>query len=221
MASSRPVRSPGAGAITAPAAPLRGLLVDWGGVMTSNVFGAFRAFCEAEGLSPEAVGERFRHDELSRELLVGLETGRLPEEEFEPRFAAVLGVPAPGLIGRLFAEVHPDETMLAVVRRARAAGIRTGLISNSWGTSRYDRALLTDLFDGVVISGEVGMRKPTRRIYELGAEAVGLAPAQCVFVDDLGFNLRPAAELGMATVHHTEAGQTLQELARLLDVDLR
>lgn len=229
MDSSPPEGSSGAGAITAPATPsrrapatpLRGLLVDWGGVMTSNVFDAFRAFCESEGLSTEAVGERFRHDELSRELLVGLETGQLPEAEFEPRFAAVLGVEAPGLIGRLFAGARPDEAMLAVVRRARAAGIRTGLISNSWGTSRYDRALLADLFDGVVISGEVGMRKPNQRIYELGAEAVGLAPAQCVFVDDLGFNLKPAAELGMATVHHTEAGQTLEELARLLDVDLR
>ena len=199
----------------------RGLLVDWGGVMTTNVFDSFRAFCEREGLSPEAVGERFRSDPQSRELLVGLETGALPEEEFEERFAAVLEVAAPGLIERMFAGGRPDQAMHHAVLRARSAGIRTGLISNSWGTSRYDRVLLGKLFDGVVISGEAGMRKPTREIYALGAQAIELEPSACVFVDDLTFNLRPARELGMATVHHVEPGQTIAALERLLSVELR
>jgi putative hydrolase of the HAD superfamily len=199
----------------------RGLLVDWGGVMTTNVFDSFRAFCEQEGLSAEAVRERFRTDPVSRELLVGLETGTLGEPEFEQSFATVLGVAPTGLIERMFAGGRPDQAMQDAVARARAAGVRTGLISNSWGTSRYDRSLLGRLFDGVVISGEVGMRKPTPAIYELGAEAIGLEPAACVFVDDLAFNLAPARELGMATVHHVEAGQTITELERLLAVDLR
>lgn len=203
-----------------PDAPYRGLLVDWGGVMTSNVFGTFRAFCEQEGLSPETIGERFRHDPESRELLVGLETGALPEEEFEPKFAALLGVSAPGLIDRLFSGAKLDKAMLSAVRRARAAGVRTGLISNSWGTRRYDRELLAELFDGVVISGEVGIRKPTPEIYILGAERIGLPPSQCVFVDDLPFNLKPAAELGMATVHHQEAAGTVAKLESLLGVSL-
>ena len=73
-------------------------------------------------------------DRESRELLVGLETGALPENEFERRFAAILGVSADGLIDRMFAGGVPDEAMQAAVRRARAAGVRTGLISNSWGT---------------------------------------------------------------------------------------
>ncbi|MGI8507046.1 MAG: HAD family hydrolase [Solirubrobacteraceae bacterium] len=199
----------------------RGLLVDWGGVMTSNVFDAFKAFCVGEGLSPETVGEHFRSDEHSRELLIGLETGALSEEEFEPHLAAVLGVSATGLIDRMFAGGQADDAMLGAVRRARGAGVRTGLISNSWGTRRYDRALLAELFDGVVISGEVGIRKPTREVYLLGAQAVGLAPAECVFVDDLPFNVKPAAELGMATVHHTDAAATIGELERLLGVELR
>jgi putative hydrolase of the HAD superfamily len=199
----------------------RGLLVDWGGVMTTNVFDSFGAFCHQEGLSAETVRERFRTDPVSRELLVGLETGTLSEPEFEQRFATILGVAPTGLIERMFAGGRPDQAMQDAVGRARAAGIRTGLISNSWGTSRYDRPLLGRLFDGVVISGEVGMRKPTPAIYELGAEAIGLEPGACVFVDDLAFNLAPARALGMATVHHVEAGQTITELERLLAVDLR
>ncbi len=198
-----------------------GLLVDWGGVLTTDVFAAFRSFCEQEGLSPEAVGEKFRGDPVSRELLIGLETGQLAEEEFEPRFAAILGVPAPNLIDRLFSGARPDNAMMQAVRRTRAAGIRTGLISNSWGTRRYDRALLTELFDGVVISGDVGIRKPAPAIYTLGAQGIGLDPSECVFVDDLPFNLEPAAELGMATVRHRDAEQTIAQLQRLLAVDLR
>jgi putative hydrolase of the HAD superfamily len=202
-------------------ATYQGLLVDWGGVMTTNVFDTFRAFCEGEGLTPEKVGELFRHDPKSRELLIGLETGALPEEEFEPQFAAVLGVPSSHLIDRLFAGARPDEAMLTAVRRAREQGIRTGLISNSWGTRRYDRALLSELFDGIVISGEVGTRKPDPEIYVLGAERIGLDPSLCVYVDDLGFNLKPAAALGMATVHHVNDAQTIPELERLLGVSLR
>jgi putative hydrolase of the HAD superfamily len=200
--------------------PYRGLLVDWGGVMTSDVFDTFGAFCELEGLEPDTVFRLFREDRGARELLIGLETGQLEEEEFEPRFAAFLGVEPPQLIDRMFAAGRSDEQMAAAVARARDQGVRTGLVSNSWGTRRYDRELLAKLFDGVVISGEVGMRKPTPAIYELAARRVGLSPRQCVFIDDLPFNLDPAAELGMATVHHTSAPETIAQLERLLGVEL-
>jgi epoxide hydrolase-like predicted phosphatase len=111
--------------------------------------------------------------------------------------------------------------MLSAVQNARAAGIRTGLISNSWGTRRYDRARLAELFDGIVISGDVGMRKPSPEIYELGVSEIGLRAEECVFVDDLAFNLEPAAELGMATVHHVTPEQTIAVLEELLGVELR
>ena len=201
--------------------PYQGLLIDYGGVLTTSPFESFRSFCELEGLEPETIGRRFREDRACRELLIGLETGVLAEVEFEEKFAAFLGVDPPHLIDRLFAAYHPDEEMVAAVLRIREAGIRTGLISNSWGTRRYDREQLARLFDGVVLSGEVGIRKPTPEIYELGAEQIGIEPAACVFVDDLPFNLGPAAELGMATVHHTSSQQTIAELERLLDVALR
>ena len=200
----------------------RGLLVDFGGVLTTDVFASFREFCEAEGLLPDTVRDRFMKDPMARELLADLETGRLTEAQFEAKFAAVLEIErSDGLIDRLFAGMRPDETMLGAVRAAKRAGVRTGLISNSWGHGRYDRTLFPELFDGVVISGEVGFRKPDPRIYELGAETVDLPPSACVFVDDLPGNLKPARELGMATVHHVRAEQTISELEDLLGVTLR
>jgi epoxide hydrolase-like predicted phosphatase len=200
--------------------PYRGLLVDWGGVMTTDLFASFRAFCEQAGLEADAVRRRFREDRESRDLLIGLETGKLSEEEFEPRFAAKLGIDNEGLIDRLFAGSRVDDRMVQAVATAREDGIHTGLISNSWGTRRYDRDLLARLFEGIVISGEVGIRKPAPEIYKLGADSIGLAPSDCVFVDDLPFNLEPAAELGMATVHHVGPDQTIPQLEELLGVKL-
>jgi epoxide hydrolase-like predicted phosphatase len=202
-------------------APRRGLLVDFGGVLTTDVFSSFQAFCRAEGLEPDAVAQRFRGDPDARQLLFDLEVGKLTEEEFEPRFAHVIGIAdSADLIDRLFAGMRPDYAMVNAVRAAKDAGVRTGLVSNSWGKGRYDRSQFPVLFDGVVISGEVGLRKPEPRIYELGAESIGLGAHDCVFVDDLPGNLKPARELGMATVHHTSAADTVPELERLLEVRL-
>jgi epoxide hydrolase-like predicted phosphatase len=199
-----------------------GLLLDWGGVMTSNLLASFSAFCQAEGLDASALSGIFRSNAEARELLIGLEEGRLEETDFELGLGELLGVAsAEGLIDRLFSGSELEPTMVQAVRAARSAGVRTGLISNSWGISRYPHDLLVELFDGVVISGQVGMRKPAPRIYELGSEAIGLNASACIFVDDLPFNLPPAEELGMAVVHHTDPESTIAELERLLGMSLR
>jgi putative hydrolase of the HAD superfamily len=199
-----------------------GLLIDFGGVMTSNVFDSFAAFCRDEGLPPDTVRDLFRQDRRAREALGDLETGRATDGEFEARFAALLGVePAEGLIARLFARMAPDERMFEGVAAARRAGIRTGLVSNSWGEEGYDRTRFAELFDAVVISGEIGIRKPAPEIYALAAERLGRAPERCVFVDDLAGNLKPAREIGMATVLHRDAETTLAELEQHLGVSLR
>jgi putative hydrolase of the HAD superfamily len=204
------------------AEPRRGLLIDWGGVMTTNLLASFKAFCESEGLDPEALAGAFRGNEQARELLFAFEEGRIEEAEFELGLAELLGVSsAEGLIDRLFSGSSAEEDMVSAVRTARGAGVRTGLISNSWGTTRYPHPLLDELFDGVVLSGDVGIRKPSPRIYELGAEAIGLPPARCVFVDDLPFNLPPAEELGMATIHHITPEHTIEELEGVLGISLR
>jgi len=192
-----------------------GLLVDWGGVMTTDVFASLAAFAETEGLAPDAVARLLRHDETARGLLDDLETGAAEPAEFERGVAALLGVAPDGLISRLMARVRVDETMVEAVRAARRAGVATGLVSNSWGPGGYPRDLIADLFDGVVISGEVGVRKPRPEIYRLGAEAIAVPPARCVFVDDLRGNLRPAEELGMTVIHHTSAHETAGRLAAL------
>ncbi len=109
--------------------------------------------------------------------------------------------------------------MIAAVERARAAGIRTGLISNSWGTGIYERAPM-QIFDATVISGDVGLHKPQPEIYELGAERLGIPAAECVFVDDLRENIAGAEAVGMTGILHRDPAETIAELERLLSVKL-
>jgi epoxide hydrolase-like predicted phosphatase len=203
--------------------PKRGLLVDFGGVLTTNVFDSFKAFCDAEGLPPDTIKETFRkRDGEGLALLRQLERGELDSDEFAERFGPVIGVgDTGGLVERLFAGMGPDEAMLDAVRGARGAGIRTGLISNSWGSGlAYDQALLDQLFDAVVISGDVGLHKPEPEIFLLGAERIGVPPEDCVFVDDLRENCAGAAAVGMAAILHRGAGGTVPELEHLLGLSL-
>jgi epoxide hydrolase-like predicted phosphatase len=201
---------------------VRGLLVDFGGVLTTNVFESFRAFCDTEGLDPDAVRLLFREDPAALAELRRLERGELSEDEFAGRFGGLLGIErTEGLVDRLFAGMEPDGEMVEAVKRAKRAGVRTGLVSNSWGAGRYDRAAFPEMFDGVVISGEEGIHKPEPEIFQLGAERIGLPPQECVFVDDLKENCAGAEAVGMIAVLHRGAETTVPELERLLGVALR
>lgn len=203
----------------------RGLIIDFGGVLTSNVFASFGDFAEAEGLQRDAIGRLFKTDRAARELLKDLESGTIDTTAFGPPFAARAGLAedrADGIVRRMFAGLRPDVAMADAVRAARRAGIRTGLLSNSWGDGMaYDEGLLEEAFDAVVLSHEERMRKPAPEIFEIAARRVGLAPGQCVFVDDLPFNLPPAEALGMRTVLHREAAETVPRLEELFGVALR
>ena len=203
---------------------MRGLLVDFGGVLTTNVFDSFRAFCEDEGLDPQAIKRLFRVDPRALECVRGLERGDLTEEQFAERFGELLELEPErrgGLVDRMFGHIQEDGDMVEALRQARAQGVRTGLISNSMGAGRYDRSTFPELFDGVVISGDEGMHKPEPAIYELGAERVGLPAADCVFVDDLRENCEGAEAVGMTAVLHRGADTTLPRLEELLGVELR
>jgi len=196
------------------------LIVDFGGVLTTDIWSAFASFCSAEGLAPETVRELFRGDAEALALLRGLETGKLTDAEFERRFGGLLELADhEGLIARMFADLSPDDEMIGAVRTARARGVSTGLISNSWGLGIYDRAP-TDLFDATVISGEVGLHKPQPEIYRLACERLGVEPGAGVFVDDLRENCAGAEEVGMTAVLHRNSARTIARLEQLLGVPL-
>jgi len=200
---------------------VKGLIVDFGGVLTTNVFDSFKAFCRAEGLPEDSVKNIFRERGEGLALLRELEKGELTADEFSQKFAPLLGVSPDNLVERLFGGAGPDEPMVDAVRRARAAGIKTGLISNSWGNGlAYDPALLEELFDAVVISGEVGLHKPQPEIFRLGAERIDVAPEQCVFVDDLRENCAGAEAVGMKAILHRGSAGTLPQLEVLLGIPL-
>ena len=200
----------------------RALLIDFGGVLTTPVWDSFSAFCLQNGLEEGAVKRLFREDPEALADLRALETGAIPEVEFERRFGARLGLEdSSQLIDSMFAGMVPVEAMTAAVRAARAAGVPTGLVSNSWSVGHYDRGLLAELFDAVVISAEVRMHKPQPEIYMLAAERVRRPPQSCLFVDDLRENCDGAAAVGMVPLLHREPEETIEMLERLLRMPLR
>lgn len=196
------------------------LLVDYGGVLTSDIWTSFSELCVRRGLAPDAAKRLFReHPEAIAELR-SLETGEADTARFEERFATLLGTEADGLIDGLFAGLTPAEPMLEAVRRARSAGIPTGLVSNSWVMDHYTEAT-RGLFDAVVISGEVGLHKPQPEIYLLAAERLGVEPEACVFIDDLRENCAGAEAVGMEALLHREPEATIARLQELLGIELR
>jgi epoxide hydrolase-like predicted phosphatase len=196
------------------------LLVDFGGVLTSSLYGRMAEFCVEAGLPADAITAALRTAE-GRSVLALEEAGRVPQANLESVLARQLGLPADGLIARLVNEdVLPQRAETAgLVRRARAAGVPVGLLSNSWGGGGHDIYAghdLAALFDVVVISHQVGLRKPEAPIFELAADRLGVAPRDCVFVDDARTNVAAAREAGMAAVHYTGEPGQLAEVERLI-----
>jgi putative hydrolase of the HAD superfamily len=204
-----------------PQVPARALLIDFGGVLTSDVFAAFSAFCEREGLPAQAMRDAFRSDEESRRLLVEHETGRLGEAAFGLAFARRLtaltgvGVSGEGLIERATAALEPDHAMVEAVAALHAGGVPTVLVSNTLGDGAYEWCDLDAMFDAVVLSGRVGVRKPSREIYRMAVAHTGVAPEECVLVDDLPHNLAGAERLGIRTLLHRRASETIPLLDAL------
>jgi len=197
----------------------KALLVDFGGVLTTDIWSSFAAFCEQRGLDAGAAKQLFRDDPDALATLRGLETGEVEPAEFERRFAALLGTEPDGLVEGLFAGLQPDQPMLEAVGRARDAGVPTGLISNSWVMDHYTDEIRS-LFDEVVISAEVGLHKPQPEIYLLAAERLGVRPEDCVFVDDLRENCAGAEAVGMTAVLHRDSAETISRVEELLGVPL-
>jgi putative hydrolase of the HAD superfamily len=197
-------------------------LLDYGGVLTSSVLDSFAAFCVAEAIDfdlfREVVLESARGPDS---IFHRVEKGLVDQHEFDDRLARTLTeatgkqVLATGLKQRLFSASTPDEEMLAAVRNIRKHGVKTALVSNSWGGADYPRHLFGELFDAVVVSGEVGLRKPDREIYVLAASKVGVPPERCVFVDDFRVNVEGAIGVGMHGILHRDTADTVAQLKQL------
>lgn len=211
---------------------LRGLITDWGGVLTSPLADSVAAWLAADGIEPHGYRTVMRawvteaYEGGGTNPIHGLEDGTLDPAEFERLLAAELRtvaggpVTAEGLIRRMFASFAPVEQMYEALRVARERDLSTGLLSNSWGND-YPREMWAELFDAVVISSEVGLRKPDERIFLHAAAALGLDPEECVFVDDIEHNIRAAEAVGMVGVHHVTPEQTVTRLEELFGVRLR
>ena len=182
------------------------------------------AHCERLGLSHDSFRNLVTADPKGRELYHQVERGELSQPDFERQIAQLLGVQPAGLIQGLLADLRPEPLIAEAVARARTAGIRVGVITNSWGTAPYDPYAayqLNQRFDAVVISSQVGLRKPEPAIYRLAADELAVPLGGIVFVDDIATNLPPAKELGMAVIHHVDPGRTVRNLERLLGLSDR
>jgi putative hydrolase of the HAD superfamily len=201
--------------------PFEAAFFDFGGVLTNPVWDSFAAYCRQEGLDPDAIKRLFREDPEALTLLRRLETGSISEDEFERGFGEMLGLKNhERLIDSMFAGMTPDQEMLSAVRELRQQGIHTGLISNSWSLDHYDRDLLKELFEVVVISAEVQLHKPQPQIYRLAAERLGVEPRACLFVDDLRENCEGAEAVGMTAIRHRSTDETRERLAKLTGLSL-
>ncbi len=211
---------------------LRGVITDWGGVMTSPIADSVNAWLMADGIDRASYVAVMRQwvkqayaDGADSNPIHALERGECTNDEFELALARELvlenggPVAGPGLLARMFAGQTLDDAMLDLFRKLKAGGVPTGLLSNSWGFG-YPRELFPDMFDAVVISGEVGMRKPEPRIFLHAAELLGLPPQECVFIDDIQANITAAEQIGFTGVLHSAADDTAQQVADLLGVSL-
>ncbi len=209
------------------------LLVDWGGVLTTDLATAMSAWSSSEDIEAAHFSEVMRQwfgesgeAEARVNPVHALERGEVEVPHFEAELAAALTevsgkqIVSEGLLSRLFEHFRHAPDMAALVRRAREAGIRTALLSNSWGDF-YPMHLFDGMFDELVISGEVGMRKPDPQIFMYTATLVRTPPRRCVFVDDLAHNVRAAARLGFLAIHHTSYRSTADDLSALFRMDLR
>ena len=203
---------------------MQGLIVDWGGVLTMPIHMAIGSWIKATGVDLDHYGAVLGRwvEPLPGEMspVHQLERGEIALEDFEHLLSSALAregsaVEARGLVTTMFADLAIyEDSMTSLVTRAHAAGVRTALLSNSWGLD-YDRSDWLDMFDVVVISGEVGMRKPERQIFDLTLDRIRLPAAECVFIDDMAHNVAAAGEAGLAGILHRSFDQTASELEAL------
>ena len=204
---------------------IKAVICDFGGVLTSPLVRGFLAYQEESGVSAEQLGTAMAKatEEHGRHPLFELERGRISEAEFGRRLERHLepGFDLARLSQLYFDHLEPNQPMIDLMAQLRARGLRMALLTNNvreW-EARWRSLLpeLDDIFELVVDSAFVGMRKPEPAIYELTLERLGSVTAEeCVFVDDIDVNCQAAGELGMHPVRFEENAQAIPEITRKL-----
>jgi putative hydrolase of the HAD superfamily len=201
---------------------IEAVIWDFGGVFTSSPFEAFARYEREKGL-PDNIIRQINGANHLENAWAKFERAELDLAGFDKAFAAeasALGHHIPGrdVIGLLAGDFRHD--VIEALRRVKAAGLKTGCITNNVpsnqtgsadGRSLYAREVM-ELFDHVIESAKSGIRKPNPRIYEMMCEALRVKPQACVFLDDLGVNLKPARAMGMTTIKVESGPQAIREL---------
>ena len=203
------------------------VIFDLGGVVLGSPLHAIAAF-EREQAIPAGFVNRVVMETAPQGAWSRLERGEITLEEFFLAFerdcaAAGQVLSARALIERMAESALPRPAMLQAAQRIRARGLKTAALTNNWqdeGSEEGIRALRPH-FDAFVESSVAGLRKPDPRIYQLACDELGVRPAEAVFLDDIGRNLKTARQLGMATIKVDDPDQALSELEGLLGFALR
>lgn len=206
--------------------PVRAVISDFGGVLTSPLFEAFAAWQRESGLSFERLGQAMvdAGDQSGIHPLYELEKGTISEPEFLRMLEAELepGTSLSGMRDVYFEHLHPNQVMIEFMRELRGRGLRMALLTNNvreWEPQwRAKLPEIDEIFEVVVDSAFVGMRKPDPEIYELTLARLGdgLEPAECVFVDDVDVNCETARRLGMRAVLYSDPDQAMAEIRGVL-----
>ncbi|MGW9029971.1 HAD-IA family hydrolase [Streptomyces sp. NPDC055722] len=200
-----------------------GLILDFGGVLTTPLLPAVLPFEQREGLAEGSVINALYLDPEGTRVTHELERGDITQDQWNAHAAKSLGVRPDNLMGRIFADLRPEPLMLNAAQAAREAGVRVGVLSNSVGLTPwnlYEGYDLDERFDAVLISEHHRIRKPDPSIFRLMLDMMELPGEACVFVDDSRHYLPPAADLGMETILAEDPKQTVSQLEALLDVTL-
>jgi putative hydrolase of the HAD superfamily len=201
------------------------VLWDFGGVILSSPFDAFNAYESANGL-PHGFIRSVNATNPDGNAWALLERNELTALEFDARFAheaEALGhrVPGADVLDLLGGSVR--EEMVTALDRVLAAGYTTACLTNNvvGGEARPEVDAVMARFHHVIESSRVGVRKPEVRFYEIACRTAGVEPARCVFLDDLGINLKPAKAMGMTTIKVVDAEQAIDDLEAVLGLPLR
>ena len=204
---------------------IQAVLWDFGGVILTSPFEAFNRYEHEHGLPMDFIRSVNAADPHTNAWAL-LERSDIGPEEFDARFADESEsrghrVPGSDVLGLLSGDIRPE--MVTALDRVIAQGLVTACLTNNvlGGDAPAEVSAVMAKFDHIVESSKVGVRKPEPRFYEIACELVGVEPADCVFLDDLGVNLKPAAAMGMTTIKVVSPDQAIQDLESVLDFPLR